>query len=160
MLSLLFKLYKKNAEEINEEDPNFLLKIFYEALIVFYMYYFFHLFQLLIKKAKVTDFDEYRKIISKDQQLPLKFQVKMACVFETLFGIIGLGIIFLGKSFTYAFYHIFIYIVFLIIRVENGEIDDRYYDVRVKLSVFDYIISIIMLLLTIVCLCFVAIRKF
>ena len=55
----------------------------------------------------------------------------------------------------------FLYILrFYIIRVENGEIDDRYYDVRVKLSVFDYIISIIMLLLTIVCLCFVAIRKF
>jgi len=115
------------------------------------------LIQLLRIKGKIKDYDDFYEKLYKDKQLPLKFQVTMAGIIETVFGLIGLGIIFLGKSFTYAFYQIFIYVAFLIMRADNGKIKDE--DDVIKLSAYDYVISIIILLATLGCLCFLIIRK-
>ena len=144
---------KKNNDETNEESPNYLLKIFYEVLLIFYLYYFFHLVQLFRLKNKIKD-----EIYDIKEEIPKKFQIVMASIIETIFGLIGLVIIFFGKSFVYAFYQIYIYIAFLIIRVDEGTIESKY--VNIKLSVFDYIISSIMILLTIGCLCALIFKKF
>ena len=150
---------KKNEEEANEENLNYSLKFFYEVLLIFYLYYFFHLIQLLRIKGKIKYIDEYwHKIYYEEKQLPLKFQVTMAGVIETVFGLIGLVIIFFGKAFTYAFYQIFIYVAFLIMRADNGKIDLE--DDIIILSAYDYVISIIILIATLGCLCFLIIRKF
>lgn len=154
---LYFLSFIKKNEEINEENPNYSLKIFYEVLLIFYLYYFFHLIQLLRIKGKIKDEDDFWEIFEKDQQLPLKFQVTMAGLIETVFGLIGLVIIFFGKSFTYAFYQIFIYVAFLIMRADNGKINIE--EDIIKLSAYDYVISIIILIATLGCLCFLIIRK-
>ena len=148
---------KKNEEEANEENPNYSIKIFYEVLLIFYLYYLFHLIQLLRIKGKIKDYDDLEELIAKDKQIPFKFQVTMAGIIETVFGLIGLAIIFLGKSFVYAFYQIFIYVAFIIMRAETGKIKDE--DDVIKLSAYDYVISIIILLATLGCLCFLIIRK-
>ncbi len=150
---------KNNEEEANEENPNYSLKIFYEVLLIFYLYYFFHLIQLLRIKGKVTDGQDFYKLIMKDEQIPSKFQVTMACIIETVFGLIGLVIIILGKSFAYAFYQIFIYVTFLINRADNGKIEENPFNVKIKLNAYDYVISIIILLATLVCLCFLIFKK-
>ena len=161
-LGILFELYffsfiKKNEEEANEENLNYSLKFFYEVLLIFYLYYFFHLIQLLRIKGKIKDFDDYYEKLYKDKQYPLRFQVTMAGIIETVFGLIGLVIIFFGKAFTYAFYQIFIYVAFLIMRADNGKIDME--DDIIILSAYDYVISIIILIATLGCLCFLIIRK-
>ena len=124
---IYFLSFIKKNEETNEENPNYSLKIFYEVLLIFYLYYFFHLIQLLRIKGKITDDQDYNKLWEKDQQYPLKFQVTMACIIETVFGLIGLVIIILGESFAYAFYQIFIYVAFLIIRADIKKIDNEPY---------------------------------
>ena len=150
---------KKNEEEANEESPNYSLKIFYEVLFIFYLYYFFYLNQLIKIKSKIKYINEYwHKIYYEEKQLPLKFQVTMAGIIETVFGLIGLIIIFLGKAFTYAFYQIFIYVAFLIMRADNGKINMK--DDTIILSAYDYVISIIILIATLGCLCFLIIKKF
>jgi hypothetical protein len=151
---IYFLSFIKKNEETNEENPNYSLKIFYEVLLIFYLYYFFHLIQLLRIKGKVTDGQDFYKLIMKDEQIPSKFQVTMACIIETVFGLIGLVIIFFGKAFTYAFYQIFIYVAFLIIRADIKKIDNEPYYVKIKLNVYDFIISSIMIILTIVCVIF------
>ena len=152
---------KKNEEEANEDNPNYSLKIFYEVLLIFYLYYFFHLIQLLRLKGKIKYDDDYEDLMKKEHQIPLKFQVTMGCIIETVFGLIGLVIIILGKSFAYAFYQIFIYVAFLIIRADNGKIDYKspFYKLKIKLNVYYYIISIIIILATLVCLCFLIFKK-
>ena len=77
----------------------------------------------------------------------------MASIIETVFGLFGLVIIFFGKAFAYALYQIFIYVAFLIIRADNEKIS--YKECKKKLSVFDYFISIFMLLSTSGCLVFI-----
>ena len=151
---IYFLSFIKKNEETNEENPNYSLKIFYEVLLIFYLYYFFHLYQLIKIKGKITDQYDYDELLNKDKQMPLKFQVTMACIFETLFGLIGLVIIFFGKAFAYAFYQIFIYVAFLIIRADIKKIDNEPYYVKIKLNVYDFIISSIMIILTIVCVIF------
>ena len=148
---------KKNEEKTNEENPNDSLKIFYEVLLIFYLYYFFHLIQLFRIKGKIKDYDEFEKLIEKEQQIPLKFQVTMACIIETVFGLIGLVIIFFGKAFAYAFYQIFIYVAFLIIRADNEKMKE-FREIK-KLNVYDYVISIIILWATLGCLSFIIIKK-
>ena len=148
---------KKNEEETNEENPNYSLKIFYEVLLIFYLYYLFHLIQLLKIKGKISHQSHYDKFVDEEKQIPLKFQVTMASIIETVFGLIGLVVIFLGKSFTYAFYQIYIYVAFLIIRAENGKITEAG-DYK-KLNSFDYVISIIILIATLGCLSFIIIKK-
>ena len=150
---------KKNEEEANEENPNYSLKIFYEVLLIFYLYYFFHLIQLLRIKGKIKDDDEFWELLAKDNQIPFKFQVTMAGLIETVFGLIGLVIIFFGKAFTYAFYQIFIYFAFMVMRVDNGKTKEIPNYPKIKLSVFDYIISFIMILLTIGCMIVLIKRK-
>jgi MFS family permease len=145
---------KKNEEEANEENPNYSLKIFYEVLLIFYLYYFFHLIQLLRIKGKIKDIDEFRNLFKKERQIPFKFQIVMASIIEIVFGLIGLVIIFFGKAFTYAFYQIFIYVAFLIIRADNEKINIEDNEVKIKLNVYDYIISSIMIALTFFCVIF------
>ena len=142
---IYFLSFIKKNEEINEENPNYSLKIFYEVLLIFYLYYFFHLIQLFRIKDKLKDYVG---------DVPKKFQIVMASIIETVFGLIGLVIIFFGKAFAYAFYQIFIYVAFLIIRADIKKIDDEPYYVKIKLNVYDYIISSIMIILTIVCVIF------
>ena len=89
--------------------------------------------------------------------MPLKFQVTMAGIIETVFGLIGLVIIFFGKAFAYAFYQIYIYVAFLIIRAQNRKVIVR--DQPKKLNDFDYVISIIILIATLGCLSFIIIKK-
>ena len=101
--------------------------------------------QLLRIKDKLEDYDG---------DVPKKFQIVMASIIETVFGLIGLVIIFFGKAFAYAFYQIFIYVAFLIIRADIKKIDDEPYYVKIKLNVYDFIISSIMIALTIVCVIF------
>ena len=149
---------EKNEEEANEENLNYSLKFFYEVLLIFYLYYFFHLIQLLRIKGKIKYIDEYwHKIYYEEKQLPLKFQVTMAGIIETVFGLIGLVIIFFGKAFAYAFYQIYIYVAFLIIRAQNRKVIVR--DQPKKLNDFDYVISIIILIATLGCLSFIIIKK-
>ena len=147
---------KKNNDETNEESPNYLLKIFYEVLLIFYLYYFFHLVQLFRLKNKIKD-----EIYDIKEEIPKKFQIVMASIIETIFGLIGLVIIFFGKSFVYAFYQIYIYIAFLIIRADIGKIENEPYYVSIKLNVYDYIISAIMISLTVGCVIYllISIRK-
>ena len=150
---------KKNKEEANEDNPNYSLKIFYEVLLIFYLYYFFHLIQLLRLKGKIKYYDDYDDLMKKEHQIPLKFQVTMACIIETVFGLIGLVIIILGESFTYAFYQIFIYVAFLIIRADDGKIEENPNFPKIKLNACDYVVSVIVLLATLVCLCFLMFEK-
>ena len=152
-----YKSFIKNYEETKEENSKYLLKIFYEVLLIFYLYYFFHLIQLLRIKGKIKDIDEFRNLFKKERQIPFKFQIVMASIIETVFGLIGLVIIFFGKAFAYAFYQIFIYVAFLIIRADKKKIKG-YHD-KIKLSIFDYFISIFMLLSTLVCLGFIIKKK-
>jgi len=148
-LITLFIIYSlsfiKKNEETNEENPNYSLKIFYEVLLIFYLYYFFHLIQLFRIEDKLEDY--YGDV-------PKKFQIVMASIIETVFGLFGLVIIFFGKAFAYAFYQIFIYVAFLIIRADIKKIDNEPYYVKIKLNVYDFIISSIMIILTIVCVIF------
>ena len=148
-LITLFIIYSlsfiKKNEEINEENPNYSLKIFYEVLLIFYLYYFFYLIQLIRIKDKLEDYNG---------DVPKKFQIVMASIIETVFGLFGLVIIFFGKAFAYAFYQIFIYVAFLIIRADIKKIDNEPYYVKIKLNVYDFIISSIMIILTIVCVIF------
>ena len=113
--------------------------------------------QLLRIKGKIKDIDEFRNLSKKERQIPFKFQIVMASIIETVFGLIGLVIIFFGKAFAYAFYQIFIYVAFLIIRADKKKIKG-YHD-KIKLSIFDYFISIFMLLSTLVCLGFIIKKK-
>ena len=146
----------RNNDETNEESPNYLLKIFYEVLLIFYLYYFFHLVQLFRLKNKIKD-----EIYDIKGEIPKKFQIVMASIIETIFGLIGLVIIFFGKSFVYAFYQIYIYIAFLIIRADIGKIENEPYYISIKLNVYDYIISVIMISLTVGCVIYllISIRK-
>ena len=121
------------------------------------------MYQLIKIKGKITDQYDYDELLNKDKQMPLKFQVTMACIFETLFGLIGLVIIFFGKAFAYAFYQIFIYVAFLIIRADNEKlnVENEGVKIKIKLNGYDYIISSIMIALTFFCVIFLicSVRK-
>ena len=116
--------------------------------------------QLLRIKGKIKEKGEINILILNGNPIPLKFQVTMAGIIETIFGLIGLVIIFFGKSFAYAFYQIFIYFAFIIMRADNGKLHSGYFPNNlIKLSAFDYIISFIMILLTIGCMIVLIKRK-
>ena len=150
MYYIYFKFYKKKWRNKRRKSKLF-IKNLYEVLLIFYLYYFFHLIQLLRIKDKLKDY------VGDVQK---KFQIVMASIIETVFGLIGLGIIFFGKAFTYAFYQIFIYVAFLIIRADIKKIDDEPYYVKIKLNGYDYIISSIMIVLTIGCvIVFIIVEK-
>ena len=138
---IYFLSFIKKNEEINEENPNYSLKIFYEVLLIFYLYYFFYLIQFIRIKDKLEGYSG---------DVPKKFQIVMASIIETVFGLFGLVIIFFGKAFAYAFYQIFIYVAFLIIRADNEKIKIavEHDFVEKKLNVYDYIISSIIIALT------------
>ena len=150
LFMIYYSSFIKNYEETKEENSKYLLKIFYEVLLIFYLYYFFHMIQIVGINGEIKNYEDYHSLLIDDRQLPFKFEIVMACIIETLFGLIGLVIIFFGKAFTYAFYQIFIYVAFLIIRADNEKIKIavEHDFVEKKLNVYDYIISSIIIALT------------
>ena len=144
MYYIFFKFYKKKWRNKRRKSKLFIKNFLWSS-----SYFLFILFFFLIQLFRIED-----KLDDYEGDVPKKFQIVMASIIETVFGLIGLVIIFFGKAFTYAFYQIFIYVAFLIIRADIKKIDDEPYYVKIKLNVYDYIISSIMIILTIVCVIF------
>ena len=141
----------KNSEESNEnnEDENLIdiKKLLSDALLVFQVYYLFYVIQELVIKYKDIG------SISLGSKIPLIFERNMGIIVELFFGLIGLALIYFGKSITYAVYQLFIYLAFLIYRKQIADFKSN--DNEKKFSFIDYIIVSIMMVLTIVCLFFI-----
>ena len=117
LIILYYYNYIQNEKESNE-DKNLINfgKIFYDAFLVFHIYFLFY----IIEELKLIYTDD----LDGESGIPYKFEKRMAIIVELLFGLIGLGVIYLGKAIVYGIYQIFIYVAFLIYRNDIDDFDD------------------------------------
>ena len=149
-LIVLINLYYKNYIQNNESNENTedkkinLGKIIYDSFLIFHIYFLFYIIEEI-----VIEYQDLEHLIFHEDGVPLIFEIIMSVLVEILFGLIGLALIYKKKAITYGIYQTFIYVAFLIYRIDIGQYNDSYSEDN-KFIIIDYIISIFMIGATVI----------